>query len=163
MSTAIEWTDETWNPVTGCTKVSPGCDHCYAETLTKRFAAKWGDFETVRLKHDRLYQPLGWQKPRRVFTCSMADLFHKDVPDTYLDRVFGIMAAAEAHTFQVLTKRSSRMRRYARVVERHEEVASNIWLGVSAEDRKRLVRGEVRGLDEQGPTQHRDATVTGER
>ena len=105
----IEWTEATWNPVTGCTKVSPGCDHCYAERITERFHGK-GSFEIVKLHEDRLDVPLRWRKPRRVFVNSMSDLFHDDVPDEFIARVFAVMAAASWHTYQVLTKRHGRMR-----------------------------------------------------
>ena len=101
--TGIEWTDATWNPVTGCTKVSPGCDHCYAERVTERFHGK-GSFATVTLHPERLDQPLRWRKPRKVFVNSMSDLFHDDVPADYIARVFAVMALAPRHTFQVLTK-----------------------------------------------------------
>src|SRR4051812_6742742 len=105
----IEWTDATWNPVAGCTKVSPGCDHCYAETLFNRFNGA-GSFDTVRLMPHRLPQPLRWRRPRRVFVNSMSDLFHDDVSDEYIARVFAVMAITPRHTFQVLTKRHGRMR-----------------------------------------------------
>lgn len=107
MSTAIEWTDATWNPVTGCTKVSPGCTHCYAERVSKRFGR---DFSKVTLHPDRLKIPLRWRKPRRVFVCSMGDLFHEDVPDAFIAKTFAVMAECPWHTFQVLTKRAERMR-----------------------------------------------------
>lgn len=116
----IQWTDATWNPVTGCSKVSPGCAHCYAETLTKRYAKAWGvpglpwtpanAEQNVILKPERLDQPLRWTKPRMVFVNSMSDLFHEQVPDEYIAQVFGMMAASPQHTFQVLTKRPERMR-----------------------------------------------------
>lgn len=108
----IEWTDATWNPVTGCTKVSPGCDHCYAETIAHRFAGTkaYPNGFDVTLWPERLDQPLRWKRPRRVFVNSMSDLFHKDVPDEYIARVFAVMALADQHTFQVLTKRPGRMR-----------------------------------------------------
>lgn len=113
-TTGIEWTDATWNPVTGCTKVSPGCDHCYAETFAERFRGVEGHyFERgfdVQLREDKLTLPLRWRKPRRVFIDSMSDLFHKDVPDEYIARVFVIMALTPQHTYQVLTKRHGRMR-----------------------------------------------------
>jgi protein gp37 len=110
--TGIEWTDATWNPVTGCTKVSPGCDHCYAETIALRFAGTkaFPDGFAVTLRPDRLAQPLRWRRPRRVFVNSMSDLFHRGVPDDYIARVFAVMAGASRHTFQVLTKRPGRMR-----------------------------------------------------
>jgi len=108
MGTAIEWTDETWNPVTGCTKVSPGCDHCYAERITERFHGP-GSFEKVVLHPERLDMPLRWRKPRMVDVNSMSDLFHDDVPDEFIARAFEVMGAARQHTFQVLTKRPGRM------------------------------------------------------
>lgn len=110
--TRIEWTDATWNPVTGCTKVSEGCDHCYAETIAHRFAGTpaYPNGFAVTLRPERLDQPLRWQRPRRIFVNSMSDLFHSDVPDEYIARVFAVMALAPQHTFQVLTKRPGRMR-----------------------------------------------------
>lgn len=109
--TSIEWTDATWNPVTGCTKVSAGCKSCYAEKVAERF---WGDraFTDVRWHADRLDAPLRWRKPRRVFVNSMSDLFHDAVPDEFIDLVFAVMVLAPQHTFQVLTKRPERMRDY---------------------------------------------------
>ena len=154
--TGIEWTDATWNPVTGCTKVSPGCDHCYAETMHERFHSK-GSFATVTLAPHRLAVPLSWRKPRRVFVNSMSDLFHNDIPDEYVVQIFAVMALAPRHTFQVLTKRHARMRsllstdtfRQAVLVEAHREKwglnadlarwewpLPNVWLGVSTEDQK---------------------------
>ncbi|KPG19453.1 DUF5131 family protein, partial [Mycobacteroides immunogenum] len=113
--TGIEWTDATWNPVTGCTKVgTPGCDHCYAETFAERWRGTKGHyFETgfdVQLRPDKLGLPLRWTKPRRIFVNSMSDLFHDKVPDEYIARVFAVMALAPRHTFQLLTKRHGRMR-----------------------------------------------------
>ncbi len=105
----IEWTDATWNVVTGCTKVSPGCDHCYAERLTERFHGK-GSFAEVVLHPERLDLPNRWRKPRRVFVNSMSDLFHKDVPDEFIARVWVVMASTPQHTYQILTKRHGRMR-----------------------------------------------------
>lgn len=145
--TKIEWTDATWNPVTGCTKVSQGCKHCYAERewprLTKLVPAYAGrDFTEVRTHADRLDQPLHWKRPRRVFVNSMSDLFHQDVPDEFIRAVFAVMAQAKQHTFQVLTKRSERMReiltRWHRdgltLREGCGAVLPNVWLGVSIED-----------------------------
>lgn len=116
--TAIEWTDATWNPVTGCDKVSPGCDNCYAESIAHRFAGSkaYPDGFDVTLHPERLDQPVRWRRPRRVFVNSMSDLFHDQIPDEYIARVFGVMAANRwhdrpTHTFQVLTKRHARMRR----------------------------------------------------
>lgn len=105
----IEWTDATWNPVTGCTKLSPGCDHCYAETMHERFNGK-GSFANVKVRSERLHLPLKWRAPKRIFVNSMSDLFHKDVPTEFIAEVFAVMAFAERHTFQVLTKRHARMR-----------------------------------------------------
>lgn len=139
MPSKIEWTDETWNPVTGCTKVSPGCAHCYAKRLwAKTYPGR--AFGDVRMHEDRLVQPLHWRKPRKVFVCSMGDLFHKDVPTEFIWRVFSIMRRAEQHTFQVLTKRPERM---ASVVEEMLtasccDPAPNIWVGTSVEDQASL-------------------------
>jgi protein gp37 len=105
----IEWTEATWNPVTGCTKVSPGCDHCYAERVTERFSGK-GSFEKIVFHGGRLDQPLRWTRPRRIFVNSMSDLFHDDVPDEFIARVFAVMGLAARHTFQLLTKRHGRLR-----------------------------------------------------
>ena len=149
MSTGIEWTEETWNPVTGCTKVSSGCDHCYAERITERFHGP-GSFERVVLHPDRLDKPLRWRKPRRVFVNSMSDLFHDDVPDEFLCRVFDTMALACRHTFQVLTKRHARMRSFVTrylsgdftdwsrgpLANTVDQPPPNVWLGVSVEDRR---------------------------
>ena len=110
--TKIEWTDATWNPVTGCTKVSEGCDHCYAETIAHRFAgtAAYPNGFDVTLRPERLDKPLRWQRPRRIFVNSMSDLFHKDVPDEYIARVFAVMALAPQHTFQEIGRASCRER-----------------------------------------------------
>lgn len=115
--TGIEWTDATWNPVTGCSKVSAGCKHCYAERewprMTKLAQAYAGrDFTDVRTHADRLDQPIRWKKPRIIFVNSMSDLFHPDVPFEFIDRVFAVMALAKQHVFQVLTKRPERMLEY---------------------------------------------------
>jgi protein gp37 len=144
MATKIEWTDETWNPVTGCVKVSPGCKHCYAETFSERFRGVispsgrlhpfHGGFEP-QLRPERLSQPMNWRTPRRVFVNSMSDLFGEFVPDDYLGEVFATMRATPMHTYQVLTKRSHRMREWTSQ-QRWLATAANIWLGVSVEDRK---------------------------
>lgn len=131
MPTTIEWTDETWNPTTGCTRASAGCDHCYAVPMTRRLAgygnAKYaglvnpgkGHFNgTVRTHPDALDAPLRWRRPRRVFVNSMSDLFHKDVPFEFVAAVFGVMAECPRHTFQVLTKRPERAAEFFRWVER---------------------------------------------
>ena len=148
--TAIEWTDSTWNPVTGCTKVSRGCDNCYAERFAERFRGVSGHpFEMgfdLQLRDERLSQPLRWRRPRRIFVNSMSDLFHKDVPWDFVDRVFDVMERADWHIFQVLTKRSSLMRDYLRGRYGGTLVPAHIWCGVSVEDRAALVR--VRHLQE---------------
>lgn len=148
--TAIEWTDSTWNPVTGCTKVSRGCDNCYAERFAERFrGVPSHPFEMgfdLRLRDERLTQPLRWRRPRRIFVNSMSDLFHKDVPWDYVDRVFDVMERADWHIFQVLTKRSSLMRDYLRGRYGGLMAPAHIWCGVSVEDRAALVR--VRHLQE---------------
>ena len=118
----IEWTDATWNPVTGCTQVSPGCAHCYAKTFAERFRGVPGHpYERgfdLQLRPERLDQPLRWAKPRTIFVNSMSDLFHRDVPEDYIREVFEVMEAASRHRFQVLTKRggdgSPRSRRRCR-------------------------------------------------
>lgn len=179
-ATGIEWADDVWNPVTRCTKVSPGCAHCYAEGVADRFWATQYEpepevpgmgsegyrprrFTDVRTHEDRLDWPIRATRPRRIFVNSMSDLFHEDVPDSFLDRVFAVMALASHHTFLVLTKRPERMRAYCRTLGRHastDRVSAasrelrpglawtwalgahgwhlpNVWLGVSAEDQPR--------------------------
>ncbi len=141
--TSIEWTDETWNPVTGCTKVSAGCQHCYAETFAHRQMGPWKGraFEDVRCHEERLDAPLHWRNPRRVFVNSMSDLFHPDVPDAFIDRVFAVMAQCPEHTFQVLTKRPERMRVFVSRWDPQDLAPlplPNVWLGVSAEGQATL-------------------------
>ncbi|TXH20578.1 MAG: phage Gp37/Gp68 family protein [Mycobacterium sp.] len=111
-TTSIEWTEATWNPVTGCTEVSPGCDHCYAKVIAERFRGgpAFPNGFDVQLRPDKLDLPLRWRRPRRIFVNSMSDLFHDDVPDEYIAQVWAVMALAPRHTFQVLTKRHGRMR-----------------------------------------------------
>jgi len=137
----IEWTDATWNPVTGCTKVSPGCKHCYAETFSERFRGVPGHpFEQgfdLRLWPARLGLPMAWKTPRRIFVNSMSDLFHELVPDAFIDSVFETMRAASWHQFQVLTKRPDRMADYV-AARNHlwgdlERSHPNVWLGTSVE------------------------------
>ncbi|NEJ60795.1 DUF5131 family protein [Rhizobium leguminosarum] len=143
-STQIEWTDSTWNPVTGCTKVTAGCDFCYAERFSERFRGVPGHpFENgfdLTLRPNRLDQPLHWREPRRIFVNSMSDLFHKEVPVSFIDAVFDTMEKASWHTYQVLTKRSSLMVRYLRKRYGDKLAPSHIWLGVSIEDAKNVVR-----------------------
>lgn len=145
IDTQIEWTDATWNPVSGCTKVTRGCDLCYAERFSERFRGVPGHpFEKgfdLTLKPERLKQPLSWRQPKRIFVNSMSDLFHKEIPKAFVDSVFDTMEAAHWHTFQVLTKRSSLMARYLRNRYANAESApAHIWLGVSVEDEKNAVR-----------------------
>jgi protein gp37 len=178
--TSIEWTDATWTPVKGCSRVSEGCRNCYAEVMAARFnkPGQWGEglakiVETpqgkdhrwtgaVRFDEAGLIKPLRWRSPRRVFVCSTADLFHESVPDEWIDRVFAVMALCPQHTFQVLTKRSGRMRDYCQsrfetewgsemlceAIEDldqfnsdaggdHDAPLPNVWLGVSVEDQQR--------------------------
>ena len=143
-ATQIEWTDSTWNPVTGCTKVTRGCDFCYAERFSERFRGVVDHpFENgfdLTLRPERLQQPLKWRTPRRVFVNSMSDLFHKEVPLNFIDSVFDTMEAAEWHVFQVLTKRSSPMVRYLRARYGDGLAPPHIWLGVSVEDARNTVR-----------------------
>jgi protein gp37 len=142
--TAIEWTDATWNPVTGCTKISPGCDHCYAERFSERFRGTRGHpFQSgfdLTLRPERLTHPLAWRKPRMIFVNSMSDLFHKEVPPGFISKVFDTMEKANWHTFQVLTKRSSIMSNFLRNRYGAERGPSHIWCGVSIEDGKRRSR-----------------------
>lgn len=130
---AIEWTDATWNPVTGCTQVSPGCDHCYALTFAERFRGvanhPYKQGFDLQLHPDRLDLPLKWHKTRRIFVNSMSDLFHKDIPDGYIHHIFQTMLKADWHIFQVLTKRSARLARLAPQLP----WAPNIWVGISVE------------------------------
>jgi protein gp37 len=164
--TGIAWTDATWNPVTGCSKVSPGCAHCYAEALSKRFGRS---FE-VTLHPERLDEPLHWRKPRRVFVCSMADLFHEQVDDPFIAQVWAVMALARRHTFQVLTKRPDRALTHLTRVDAEVKVGRmalpfaddngldwdvvwrknydrwplpNLWLGVSIEDARFIERADI--------------------
>lgn len=140
-SSKIEWTEVTWNPITGCTKISPGCSHCYAERIAYRFAGMHGypnrphHFD-VRLRPERLEQPLRWNKSRIVFVNSMSDLFHEDVPLEFIQQVLTIMRTASKHTFQVLTKRS------ARLLELNTQIdwPTNVWMGVSVENEDYLFR-----------------------
>lgn len=166
--TGIEWTDATWNPVTGCDHVSPGCDHCYAEQMAKRLAGRAGypadEPFRLTLQPDRLDQPLRWKRPRRIFVNSMSDLFHQGIPEDYIAQVFDVMVQARQHEFQVLTKRPQRMAKV--LVDRPatpEEVdagcelgiwpgiwdrvsggtpAPNVWLGTSIESDRYCFRAD---------------------
>src|SRR6266849_6961112 len=137
---SIEWTDATWNPVRGCTKISPGCAHCYAETFAERFRGVRGHpYEQgfdLRLVPDKLPEPLRWKSPKMIFVNSMSDLFHKDVPDDYVAAVVKVMQLANWHTYQVLTKRSERLRDMLQTTLRGAADAQHIWWGVSVENRR---------------------------
>lgn len=143
-TTSIEWTDATWNPVTGCTKISAGCDHCYAERFSERFRGTSGHpFEMgfdLALRPERLDQPLRWRAPRMVFVNSMSDLFHKEVPKEFIARVCDTMERAHWHTYQVLTKRSSLMRDFLRRRYVSSSSPLHMWFGVSIEDASNMTR-----------------------
>ena len=165
VNTTIEWCDATWNPITGCTRVSRGCEHCYAERLaagrlrhhTSRAGltddhGRWNG--VVRFNEEWIEQPLHWRKPRRIFVCAHSDLFHENVPDAWIDRVFAVMGTARQHVFQILTKRPERMRNYImhkaekRLVKggRPPDInlwyagwpLPNVWIGTSVEDQQTL-------------------------
>ena len=157
--TGIEWTDATWNPVTGCTKVSPGCKNCYAERLAVRLRAmgnpRYQNGFALTLQPDQLTLPLRWRQARRIFVNSMSDLFHEAVPDDFIHQVFEVMKRADWHIFQALTKRSARLAALAPSLS----WAPNIWQGVSVENARytRRVRdlqsvpAESGGQEERGP------------
>lgn len=134
--TSIEWTEMTWNPTTGCNKISAGCKYCYAEVMTRRLLAmgvdKYKDGFKVRTHEDSLQTPFEWKKPKIVFVNSMSDLFHREVPIEFIRKVFYVMNQTPQHTYQVLTKRADRL------FELHEQLtwSDNIWMGVSVEDRR---------------------------
>lgn len=146
----IEWTDATWNPVTGCTKITRGCDNCYAERLAERFRGVPGHyFENgfdLTLRPERLSEPFSWKQPRKVFVNSMSDLFHRKIPTEFIDRVFDTMETADRHVYQVLTKRSSLMRDYLNKRYKQSMAPQHIWCGVSIEDHTAASR--IRHLQE---------------
>lgn len=134
MSTSkIEWTDASWNPITGCTKISSGCQHCYAEVMARRLCAmrvdKYKNGFQVTLHEDCLQEPVKWKKPKTIFVCSMSDLFHKDVPFDFIDKVLGVIESTPQHRYQILTKRADRMAEYFAT----REVPRNVWLGVTVD------------------------------
>jgi protein gp37 len=137
-NSSIEWTDATWNPVTGCTKISAGCDNCYAARFSERFRNVAGHpFETgfdLTLRPERLGQPLAWKRPRMIFVNSMSDLFHKQIPRSYISAVFDTMERADWHVFQVLTKRSSLLQKYLTYRYGNETAPAHMWFGVSVEN-----------------------------
>jgi protein gp37 len=132
-TTKIEWTDRTWNPVTGCTKISPGCAHCYAEVMTRRLKAmgmkKYANGFDVTLHEECLGEPLAWKQPHTIFVCSMSDLFHKEVPFEFVDKVMNTIRHTPQHRYQLLTKRAERMAEYFLT----HDVPENVWLGVTVE------------------------------
>jgi protein gp37 len=148
--TKIRWTNATWNPVVGCTKVSPGCDHCYAETLTRRFPKNFPNGFELTMHPERLQSPMHWKEPRRIFVNSMSDLFHERLPFEYIRSVFRVMAMANWHVYQVLTKRPGIMLRFTKEylrkeaeLKREPKIGHHIWLGTSVEDEKRKPRIDV--------------------
>lgn len=130
--TGIEWTDKTWNPTTGCDKISPGCLHCYAEALTQRFPKNFPNGFALSLHPERLEEPLRWRTPSRIFVNSMSDLFHKDVPLDFIRQVFSVIHSTPWHVYQILTKRHERLGDLASKLDFPE----NVWLGVSVENQK---------------------------
>lgn len=140
VESSIEWTDATWNPVRGCTKISPGCKHCYAETFAERFrGVKGHPYEQgfdLRLVPEKVGEPLRWRSPKMIFVNSMSDLFHDGVPDYYIGAVANVMAKARWHTYQVLTKRSERLRNLLNTTLSFAAAQRHIWWGVSVEDQK---------------------------
>ncbi len=134
--TGIEWTDKTWNPTTGCDKISPGCLHCYAEALTKRFPNNFKNGFDLTLHPERLEEPLKWRTPSRIFVNSMSDLFHEDVPLDFIQKVFEAIQNTPWHIYQILTKRPERLVKFAPDLEFHK----NIWLGVSVENQNYVHR-----------------------
>jgi protein gp37 len=140
VNSTIEWTDATWNPVRGCTKISPGCKHCYAEVFAERFrGVKGHPYEQgfdLRLVPNKLAEPLRWRSPKMVFVNSMSDLFHDGVPEDYIEAVANVMVKADWHTYQVLTKRSIRMAKLLSTRLRFAARAPHIWWGVSVEDKR---------------------------
>lgn len=141
-NSSIEWTEATWNPVTGCSKISPGCAHCYAERMAKRLKAmgnaNYANGFEVTLQPHMLRKPLEWRSPRTIFVNSMSDLFHRDVPSDYIQSVFSVMREAHWHQFQVLTKRSARLARL------NDEIdwPDNVWMGVSVESQEYVFRAD---------------------
>ncbi len=132
-TTKIEWTERTWNPVTGCTKISAGCEHCYAETMSRRLCAMGNSkykngFEST-LHPEDLIEPMRWKKPSTIFVCSMSDLFHPDVPFDFIDKVFGVIRNTPQHNYQILTKRAERMAEYFST----RIIPCNAWIGVTVE------------------------------
>jgi len=150
--TKIEWADATWNPITGCSRISEGCEHCYAERMVKRFPRIYPNGFKPTFHESRLEDPLHWKKPRRIFVCSMGDLFHKDVSIEWIYRVFDVMQRCPQHTFLLLTKRPGRAKALTKTMlhfyfpEEADALKthfSHVWFGVTIESRENLARAEV--------------------
>lgn len=141
-TTKIEWTDKTWNPITGCTKYSAGCVHCYAETMSRRLKAmgleKYRNGFQLTLHEAALMEPFQWEKAHNIFVCSMSDLFHENVPFEFIDKVMDIISKTSQHRYQILTKRAERMEAY---FEQHV-IPHNVWLGVTVENQNAKYRIE---------------------
>lgn len=137
--TGIEWTDRTWNPTTGCDKISPGCTHCYAEAIAKRFTHNFPQGFALTLHEERLQQPLTWRTPSRIFVNSMSDIFHEKVPQSFIEKVFDVIAETPWHIYQILTKRPERLVELAPQLDWHK----NIWMGVSVETQKYVERVDL--------------------
>lgn len=139
LKTGIEWTDKSWNPVTGCNKVSPGCLHCYAEAITKRFPNNYPNGFDVCLYPERLDQPLSWKTPSKIFVNSMSDLFHEKIPLSFIQSVFQTIKKTPQHTYQILTKRPERLVKLIPDLEFYK----NIWIGVSVENQEYVYRVDL--------------------
>ena len=142
-TTKIEWTDKTWNPITGCTKWSAGCAHCYAEVMACRLKAmgleKYRNGFGLTLHEEDLKEPLQWRKPHNIFVCSMSDIFHEEVPFEFVDRILNTICQTPQHRYQILTKRAERMEEYFST----RLIPKNVWLGVTVECKKSKVRISV--------------------
>ena len=147
-TTKIEWTDKTWNPITGCTKKSAGCAHCYAEVMSRRLKAmrldKYRNGFDLTLHEDDLYEPLQWKKSHNIFVCSMSDIFHEKVPFEFVDKILQTIEQTPQHRYQILTKRSERMAEYFK----SRKIPNNVWLGVTVECRDSKKRiDDLRSFD----------------
>ena len=147
-TTKIEWTERTWNPITGCTKLSEGCAHCYAEVMSRRLCAmgnpKYVNGFKSTIHHEALKEPFNWEKPSTIFVCSMSDLFHKDVPFEFIDKVFSVIKDTPQHNYQILTKRAERMAEYFET----RKIPHNVWIGVTVENEDTKSRiDDIRCLD----------------
>lgn len=142
-TTKIEWTDKTWNPITGCTKISAGCAHCYAEMMAHRLkamgVAKYANGFIPTIHEDALKEPIKWKKPHMIFVCSMADLFHEEIPFEFIDKVMDTIECTPQHKYQILTKRAERMIQFFS----QKKIPTNVWLGVTVEDNAAKSRIEL--------------------